>query len=67
MLENDYGLVRSFQEGEPGVRAAIEWLEYLENEESQGALLNEGRERLIADHADVCGYVVATLLGSEDS
>lgn len=62
MLENGYGLVRSFQEGETGVRCAIEWLEELgENGESRLSL-ESGKKRLVEDHTDVCEYVVNTLL-----
>ena len=59
MLENEYGLVRSFQEGSEGVAAAIRWLDSIGDEEQ--AQLKQSRQELVRNSDDICRYVVDTL------
>jgi hypothetical protein len=59
MLENDYGLVRGFEQAKPGVDAAIEWLEQMDDAEL--VRLRGKRTDLFNAHEDVTAYVVNTL------
>ena len=59
MLEREYGLVRNFQSAGAGIPCAMKWLETLDASEMEH-LQNE-RKRMIADHCDVCQYVVEVL------
>ncbi|MGZ0656458.1 DUF354 domain-containing protein [Coraliomargarita sp. W4R72] len=59
MLEKDYGLVRGFATAKPGVDAAIEWLDQLNDGELER--LRDQRLELFDVHEDVTAHIVKTL------
>lgn len=59
MPESDFGLVRGFSEGKPGVNAAIEWLGELDPDSLEK--LREKRDDLLKAHEDVVDYVIRVL------